>query len=114
MVIKEKGIYMYSQIQGLIRMLYAFEELFGIKQMLYSNDPNFNTVWIDSSLNPLSEPFNRFKNKLEENPNLKLTPAYDLRAAYRAVNNPRVEDPDTIEEILNPDKIHAGGKKQKK
>jgi hypothetical protein len=70
----------------LAQMLQAFEIMFDIKEIYYSDNTVFDTLDTDPN-NILYECFTKFVKKMKTNPHVELTPAYDLKAAYVAIND---------------------------
>ena len=67
---------------NLSKMLQCYENIFGISELMYSKDIDFASPQEDGQL---LDNFNNFKNEIKKNPDVELTPAYDLKAAYIAV-----------------------------
>ena len=79
-----------KQAEGLKRMLYAFYILFELpmEKVLRSDDPMLSEERLtsDDQSSSIKETFNAFKAKLEQNPDIQLTPMYDVKAAQAVVD----------------------------
>ena len=77
--------YNEEQVDGMARMLVAFNRLFGVPvdQVWSSSAPEFSVEGLDNGA--LSGPFQAFIKQMESNPTIGMTPAYDLVAAWLAV-----------------------------
>ena len=73
-----------SQTEGLARMLIAFNHLFDIpvSQIFESTDDIFSEEILWNQNHILSKPFTKYQQLLLQHPNMGLTPAYDLLAAW--------------------------------
>ena len=77
--------YNEEQVDGMARMLVAFNRLFGVPvgEVWSSSAPEFSVEGLENGA--LSGPFQAFINQMESNPTIGMTPAYDLVAAWLAV-----------------------------
>ena len=77
--------YNEEQVDGMARMLVAFNRLFGVpvSEVWSSSAPEFSVEGLEDGA--LSGPFQTFINQMESNPTIGMTPAYDLVAAWLAV-----------------------------
>lgn len=77
--------YNEEQVDGMARMLVAFNRLFGVPmdEVWSSSAVEFNVEGLENG--PLSRPFQTFIQQMESNPTIGMTPAYDLVAAWLAV-----------------------------
>ena len=80
---KELNQVPYDHLIGLTMMLESFDELFGLNELIYSDDERFNSLYENN--NRLRKQYKRFKKHMKHNKYIELTPAYDLKAAYVAV-----------------------------
>ncbi len=82
---------------NLARMLECYENIFGITDLMYSKDIDFESPQYQDS--QLCYTFNKFKSEMQKHPDVKLTPAYDLKAAYIAVEKNGYDDI-SVDEIM--------------
>ena len=82
---------------NLAKMLQCYENIFGISDLIYSKDIDFESLQYQDS--KLSYIFNKFKNEIQKYPDVELTLAYDLKAAYIAVEKDAFDN-SSIEEIM--------------
>lgn len=77
--------YNEEQVDGMARMLVAFNRLFGVpvSDVWSSSAPEFSVEGLEDG--SLSGPFQAFIRQMESNPTIGMTPAYDLVAAWLAV-----------------------------
>ncbi len=89
---------------NLALMLKCYEDLFGLDCLIYSNDLVFNHAnWNETFL---GEMFQKFTKHVKNSPNMQLTPAYDLKAAYVAAKDNNV-DKITISQIMTKSNIYV-------